>query len=390
MKLLSTIHRIITEIQKDAEKCIRCNLCVASCPLIPIISNNLRADPRMLSIDILRDIYRTAPIMYDSLYYCTTCMKCNTVCPSGISITRSILMLRSLTMQKAIHDKVFQIKFFIKSLLKHKNPYSAPPNMRCIWANNIDFKKEVHKSRITIWLGCTTSIRTPTIAKTTYLSLREILGNEVTLLGEKEGCCGKPALLIGDENAAKELLSEAVDTVESVGTEILVTPCPACYSMFKSGVKELLNKEPSFKVMHYTEFIHNVISQDLINLGEISEYGKVSYHDPCELGRGMGIFDEPRYIINKIVKGEIVEVLESRELSRCCGGGGGVWAFHTDLAMSAAVYRLSQFMKQNVKALISACPTCYLNFKYTIMTYEIPVKILDISQIVLKSLQKIN
>jgi len=377
-------------IQKDVERCMRCNLCIASCPLIPIVKNNIRTGPKILSIDILRDIYRTAPIMYDSLYYCTTCMKCSTVCPLGISIPRSILMLRSLTIQKAAIDKVSQIKFFIKSLLKYRNPYSTPSTMRCSWIRELNLKRKLNKSKITLWLGCTTSIRTPNIAQAVYLSLRRIFNNEIILLGENEGCCGKPALLIGDEDTAKNLLLEAVNIVESVSTEVLVTPCPACYSMFKNGIKDLLNKEPSFKIMHYTELIYSALSSGLTNLRKIDNYGKVSYHDPCELGRGMGIFDEPRFIISEILNARLIEVLESKELSRCCGGGGGVWAFHTDLAMSAAAYRLSQFINQGVRTVISACPTCYLNFRYTALTHEIPIEVLDISQVVLKSLQKIN
>jgi len=139
-------------------------------------------------------------------------------------------------------------------------------------------------------------------------------------------------------------------------------------------------------VLHFSHLLRELLRKGLIKpLKNVNI--KVSYHDPCELARHAGVYDAPREVIKSLPGIKLQEAKYSREKSRCCGGGGGVLLNYPELAVAGAYNRLSKdILPLGVEGLVTACPACYLNFEYAIERYELPLKLYDISELLLLTL----
>ncbi len=116
---------------------------------------------------------------------------------------------------------------------------------------------------------------------------------------------------------------------------------------------------------------------------------KVTYHDPCTLGRHAGIYEEPRKVLERIEGLELIEMDRNREFTSCCGGGGGLPSLNQKMPMEIAEKKLlREVLPLDVDALVTSCPMCYMNFKFTATKYKIPLKIFDLSEIVEMCVQK--
>ena len=243
------------------------------------------------------------------------------------------------------------------------------------------------KRPVLCWLGCTTRLRAPRIAEATFKILHSLFPGEVTCLRDEELCCGRGALCYGYVKELGGYVKRVVELILNTNASLIVTPCPACYRTFARDYRDIFGvKLPNVK--HLTEIIAEAIKEGKLALqGEsMKGYRKVAYHDPCELGRRMGVFEEPRFILRRLPGIELVEFEERMEDSLCCGGGGGIWGLHPEVSMAIASERLREARRLGVDAIVSACPQCYVNFRYASERYDIPIKVIDISQLVAESL----
>ncbi|MCX8204669.1 MAG: (Fe-S)-binding protein [Candidatus Nezhaarchaeota archaeon] len=233
--------------------------------------------------------------------------------------------------------------------------------------------------RVLYWIGCVTSFRYPDIARAAIRALRKMNVDPI-LLGEREGCCGDILFLTGQLEAAKENAKRVMGVIESERPDVLVTGCSGCYRAFTKGFEEA-GLKPSFKVLHSSQFV-----EDLIKRGAVRFKGlkmKVTYHDPCELGRLSGVYEAPRNVLKSIPGLELVEMALTRNLARCCGAGGGFFGLKPEVAQELGLLRLRKdVLPTKAEALVSACPTCYMNFYYIIAREDMPVRLYDLMEIV--------
>ncbi len=196
-----------------------------------------------------------------------------------------------------------------------------------------------------------------------YEKLLRQNGIDFITLSELELCCGSPALKAGYSAEFKETAQKNLKIFKDHGVTKIITNCPACFMVLKKYYREVLGKDWDIKVEHISQTIKNSKFFENWKLKiENSDREAVTYHDPCHLGRQMGVYDEPRAVIEGL--GYQIEEMElNRKNSFCCGGGGGVQSNEPDLANKIAQDRIKQAQKTGAKTLCTACPLCYLHLK---------------------------
>jgi Fe-S oxidoreductase len=205
-------------------------------------------------------------------------------------------------------------------------------------------------------------------------------GIEFGILGDKESCCGESIRKTGSEEVFKQLAKDNIKTFVDNGVKKIIVASPHCYHTFKNEYPEFM---VHFEVVHMAQYIFELINEGRLELtGEFAK--KVTYHDPCYLGRHNSIYDEPRDVLKKIPGLELNEMAESRRDSLCCGGGGGRIWMDTPKEDRFSDLRLKQAQEVGAEVLVTACPYCITNFEESRLNleYEDVLEIKDITEIV--------
>ncbi|MCS3922958.1 (Fe-S)-binding protein [Methanosalsum natronophilum] len=295
----------------------------------------------------------------DDLYHCTTCGRCATNCESGMNLVELWESLRANLVKRG-NGPVGKQGLFPKLIGEYKNPYMKDQEARLDWVPK-DVEIE-DKAEIVYYTGCTAGYNQLAVAIGTARILNK-LGIKFTMLGEDEWCCGSALIRTGqahiDDNP-KKLARHNVDAIVEKGAKRVVMACSGCFRAATIDWPRQLGEELPFEVLHMTEFLAELIDEGKINW-EKSIDKKVTYHDPCHLGRHIGVFEAPRKVLSDIPGIELVEMNEVKDKQRCCGAGGGVKAGLPDLALSVGTARVKDALEVNADILSSACPFCKRN-----------------------------
>ena len=183
-----------------------------------------------------------------------------------------------------------------------------------------------------------------------------------------------------------ELAAHNLEQVRATGAKILVSTCASCYHTWKHIYPEMLSDFPEdLEVLHATEYMARLIDSGQLKLGPLERV--VTYHDPCDLGKRSGVYDEPRHVLNSIPGVELREMASIRQNSLCCGGGGNVEAFSPDTVSEASGRRLQQAQATGAQYVVSACQQCMRTLYNGARSHKIRVRAIDISQLVLESVE---
>jgi Fe-S oxidoreductase len=205
-------------------------------------------------------------------------------------------------------------------------------------------------------------------------------GVDFGILGSKENCCGESIRKTGSEEVFRGLARENIKTFIDNGVKRIIVSSPHCYHTFKNEYPEFM---VNFDVVHISQYLFELISAG--RLEPTKEYGKkVTYHDPCYLGRHNGIYDEPREVLKKIPGLELIEMADSRKDSLCCGGGGGRIWMDTPKGERFSDLRLEQANDVGAQVLVTSCPYCITNFEESRLNLEYGdvLEIKDITEII--------
>lgn len=228
--------------------------------------------------------------------------------------------------------------------------------------------------------GCLPSydLRLKKVAQATAAIL-EKAGVSFGILGVKENCCGESIRKTGNEELFKQLARENIKTFIENGVKKILVSSPHCYHTFKNEYPEF---KVNFEIVHITEYLSELINEGRLQINK--EYGKkITYHDPCYLGRHNGIYDEPREVLRRIPGLELLEMPEAREESLCCGmGGGRIW-IDTKMAERFSNLRVEEAVSLGVEELVTACPYCITAFEDSRLglNYEETLQVKDITEI---------
>ena len=209
------------------------------------------------------------------------------------------------------------------------------------------------------YIGCTARYRVPEIADA-MLGIFDKLGLKYQVMGE-EWCCGSVFFRTGQVEAAKDLVAHNVEAIKKSGAKTVVFTCPGCMKTFQKNYPDM-----GVELVHSTQFLSR-----LGNINLKKREMKAAYHDPCHLGRDLGIYEEPRAVLSEVA--DIKPMKREREQAWCCGSGGGVKSAFDDFALWSATERLKEAKEAGAEALVSACPFCKRNLKEAAEKEEIEV-----------------
>jgi Fe-S oxidoreductase len=260
------------------------------------------------------------------------------------------------------------------------NPWGQDPADRANWAQELGVKAFDEETEILYFPCCYPSYdpRLKKVAQATATLLKKA-GVDFGILGPKELCCGESVRKAGNETLFKRLARENIKTFVENGVKKILLSSPHCYHTFKHEYPEFM---VNFEVVHVSQYLFQLIHEE--RLEPIGAYPKrVTYHDPCYLGRHNGIYDEPRSVLRKVPGLELIEMTEAREDSLCCGmGGGRVW-METAKGERFSDLRLEQAIKAGAEVLATACPYCITQFEDSRLAQKDSeaIEIMDITEI---------
>jgi heterodisulfide reductase subunit D len=327
-----------------------------------------------------------------NLYECSTCGQCHVVCPANIDTVNLWEDIRRLIV-KTEYGPLDSQKALIKSVKSYDNPWQQPRSGRTKWAKRArkekliqDLPREIKKRtpKVLLFLGCTAAydINIKQVAVST-INILEALDVDYGCLGKDEKCCGSVMLRMGDPEFER-LASENIKMLNDLGIETLISSCAGCFKTIKQDYPKI--GKMNFEVLHTVEFLRRLYEDHKLTFNTPVEK-RVTYHDPCHLGRATGVYDDPRFIMDAIPGLELIEMPRNREYSRCCGAGGGLKAGYPDIQNKMAQRRVSEAEETGAEELVSACPFCYQGLQVGIMALNSPLVMRDISFLVETSLR---
>jgi heterodisulfide reductase subunit D len=212
-----------------------------------------------------------------------------------------------------------------------------------------------------------------------FVQILDKAGVDFTLLGGEEWCCGFPLIAAGMKKDAGALIQHNLEKVKEKGAERIVFACPSCYHTWMDQCKS------DVEIFHSTQFIKKLINEGKISFKE--KKTKVTYHDPCDLGRASGVYEAPREILRSIPGVELVEMKGNREQCVCCGGGGNLEMVNPDLSAGLAQAKIEEIKATGAEMVITACQQCVRTIQTTARRKKIPMTVMDIIEFVLKNME---
>jgi len=367
---------VIKESGGDAfKRCFQCGLCDVVCPWNRVRNFSMRKLVRQATFGMTE-------IESEEMWLCTTCGRCPQHCPRDVQQIESGVALRRVATEYGVFpEPVKPVRTAVGSLIGEGNPISEARKDRANWAEGLSVKTFTEGMDILYFPGCYLCYdpRLKKVAQATAKILKSA-GVDFGILGEKENCCGESIRKTGDEELFKRLARENIKTFIDNGVKKILVSSPHCYHTFKNEYPEFMVE---FEVIHITQYLSELINEGRIEVTK--EYGKkITYHDPCYLGRHNGIYDEPREALKKIPGLELMEMPDSHVDSLCCGGGGGRIWMETPKGERFSDLRLEQAMELGAEVLVTSCPYCIANFEDSRLTLDAveKIEIKDITEII--------
>ncbi len=332
-----------------------------------------------------------------AVYACSTCEQCVERCPIKVPYVKIIENVRKKLVQlgKGPYGKLHVMGDLA---FKHNNVFGEDPKERARWV-----KSDTRISKDSNWayfVGCTASYKRPEIADAT-LRMLNYFEIEPQILGADEVCCTSPLIRTGQvvrpiieesEDGEKDLLGNLevekfilhnVEQMKKRGIEHVIFSCSGCYRTTTLDWPQYYRERHGilpFSTQHLTQFLALKLKK-----GELEWKGSypetVTYHDPCHLGRHVGIFEAPRQVIESIPEINFVEMERNRQNSVCCGAGGGFKAGFGENSVNVAARRLQQALETGATTIISSCVFCKLNFLDAVKKKDIDIKVLNIEDL---------
>ncbi|MHA1722863.1 MAG: fumarate reductase (CoM/CoB) subunit TfrB [Candidatus Baldrarchaeia archaeon] len=383
------IYQYEIEDLKPMRECIECWSCIAMCPVIqsawdiyggPMVMVHLAK----LSLDKRNAFDHLLMAFLEGLYACTQCANCKEVCPKEIDIPeKAVGKMRYLAYNKRslIRNEHQRI---VESVKRFYNPLNEDNASRAEWAKDLDIPVAKRGAKLLYFVGCMASWREQRVARATVMLLK-LAGTDFTILGPYERDCGSVFVRLGDMELVKEFALYMKNIVKDYAFDAIVTSCAGCFRTFKVDYLEKLGIDLGVPIYHSSELFSQYIDEGKL-VPNVELDIPATYHDPCHLGRHVGVFEEPRKII-KAIGLNFKEMLNERyrENSRCCGAGGGVRSGYREVAREVAAYRVENDVPKEAQVIVQTCPFCYFNFEDAVRTNNYPVRNIDLTELLMVS-----
>jgi Fe-S oxidoreductase len=376
-------------LEQEALICARCGYCRGVCPVYQTVGWESAGPRGKLSIArqvfALKDKDKFTDEYVNRLTQCTLCGACAQACSTEIDLRRLYIDLRGRITEMGKSPKGYVA--LQANLAANHNITAFNNKDRLDWAQDVDDPEQLEVregAEVCYFVGCVSSFLPQ--ASEVALSVSGILTKakiNFTTLGGNEWCCGFPLLASGRADDAREFMKHNAEGIKALGIHTIIASCPSCAHVWKHSAAGFLDGY-KLEILHTTEYFARLIREGKLPMGEMQV--KVTYHDPCDLGRNGGVFQPPRDIIKAIPGVEFVELKHNRLQSLCCGGGGNLQAVDNDLANAIAAVRVEEIKETGADIVVSACQQCEQMFTAAIRKTGLSVRVMDLSQLILEAL----
>jgi Fe-S oxidoreductase len=337
--------------------CSSCGICIDACQL------NFSAGITNIQAAYLLKGMRNHENVSSIAYNCLMCQRCDQKCPVGIELTPIRMITRRAGDTEPEKQNIFK-KYFPD--IQHINPVKTNGVPSYSWLP----KEKPAKAELIYFAGCMTHL-TPSI-KNSMIKILNVSGVKYNFIDADGGaCCGRPLMLAGQDKEARELINFNSELIWKSGAKTLVTSCPICYKVFKESY--YLNVE----VLHHSQFIKRLIKEGKLKLNFMRK--KVVYHTPCDLGRGSGVYEEPKEVLSHVVQLQNTDYEDENSL--CCGGSLGNMKINHMTRKNIAGDAVTELTKANPDVLATSCPLCKKTFAEVAAT-----RVADIAEIVAEAI----
>ena len=393
----------------DMATCTECGRCQSQCPawhtekplspklLIMAMRDHALANigSEKVSEKIVGNAHENA-ISLDVLWSCTTCGACVEECPVDIEHVDHIVNMRRF---QVLVESEFPTELgnTFRNLEKAGNPWGANRADRDAWIKEVDFPITVIESVIPedveylFWVGCAGAYEER--AKKTTKAVAELLymsGVSFGVLGKKETCTGDPARRSGNEFLYQILSRENIETLQETfgtrGVKKVVVTCPHCFTTIGRDYKQ---QGFELQMVHHTQLLNQLVKEGRLKpiAPAAAEAKKLTYHDPCYLGRHNQIYEPPRELLESAVV-EVSEMPRNQERSFCCGAGGGRMWMEEKIGSRINLNRVDEAIATGAEEVAVGCPFCRVMISDCMVAKESSVEVLDVAQIMLRSVKR--
>ncbi len=409
----------LSEWKNETWLCNHCSMCAdticddagyyGTCPVFRQLGFecNTAKGHNIIALYLLQGSLKYSEDLADCVFKCTTCGTCMEICAPGGSI--SALMggtefkdlvqdvtkplgikfegIRSVDIIKAMRTDCVELGFapepikkMAQSAEKNHNPYDWPHEDRMKWAKGLNISSS---AETVLFVGCRQAYESPEIAVSTAKILKQAGVNFAVL--PEERCCGASLLGTGNVAIAEKLIKHNMDLLKQAKAKKVISLCGDGYKVMSQAWPEITGEKLPFEIVHITELLEQLISDGkIIFKNPINE--KVTYHDPCHLGRGMKIYQPPRNVLKAIPGIELVEMYPNKHASYCCGAGGGIKVSNPDLALAIGAEKIPLVKKTGASLLTTSCGYCRTNFLDVIEKDNAAIEVKDITELVAQSM----
>jgi heterodisulfide reductase subunit D len=384
--LFSKTEKKMTQITiaEEFDQCIKCGLCLATCPVYKELLLEKYTPRGKIQLaryysqgDLeLSDHYR------DIFAKCLLCGACSVTCPSGVNLKKVFLSVRDQVAHKrGLHPMMERV---VQSLATNHNISDEDNEERGEWRELLksvpDHLYEKDRAEVAYFVGCVASFfpMVQTIPQN-LVQIFESADVDFTILAGEEWCCGFPLIGAGVPENIQKLIEHNLERVKAMGSKRVVFSCPSCYQTWREHYKTDL------ELLHSTQYIKRLIEDGALTLKDVNT--TVTYHDPCDLGRNAGVYDEPRQLLKSIPGLTVVELEKNRDQSVCCGGGGNLEIADSTLSGTMAQKKIEEIQQTGATTVVTSCQQCVRTIKSRVRRQKADLNVLDITELVVQAMK---
>jgi Fe-S oxidoreductase len=349
-------YKEATDVLKEAggqalDLCYQCGLCTGACPWNLTRSFAVRRIMHQAQLGLV-------DFESEDVWLCVTCGACVARCPRGVDIINVMRAMRRTVAGLGVGGVPSSVRIALNSISAEGNPWSGARANRADWARGLGTKTWTEGTKLLYYPCCLVAYDASiTRIGKAVVKILQALGTDFALMGTDEDCCGESARKAGNEPLFQGLVTRNTERFSEKGVRQMLVSSPHCYYTFQNEYRFSKN---GVRVLHSAQFLARQLREGRLKLTADLPKRRVTYHDPCYLGRHGGIYDEPREVLASIPGVELVEMADNRENSLCCGGGGArVWT-ETPMAERFVRERVRQALDVGAEVMATACPYCML------------------------------
>ena len=372
---------------RDSLLCMMCGCCRAACPIFAVTGregDNVRGKMQLANLVRTGELPLSQEVAR-KFYLCTTCGACQHFCPAEIDVAGLVTAMRRQSFKSGYLPKAYQP--MIVNLQRTGNLYGLPQERRFCHTRPLHEQHGGKGKRVEVlvYWGCHASYLDRQLSDS-LLRILELAHVPYAVLGD-EVCCGQPLAQWGDEEAFRQAANTLAARIQAHEPELVITPCPHCQVALDQLYPRVVEGW-QLQVQSLPEYLGRLLAEGKLEFKRRLEQ-KIIYHDPCLLGRQLGVYREPRRLLQAIPGVTLMEFPQQREESVCCGGGSGVPALSRELAVRMAARRAGQGQEAGAQIIGTACPRCKRQLASGIAKIQKPedlMKVMDIAEVILMAL----